>query len=192
MNPAPRPRLSPPHRRQFHDRNLLYLFSFDVEADMNREEIGFVPGGVRVIVFARTDLSRAYHVARDRTVAGLGFAAIDGTLEWGGDWVYWREDDLELSQVRASIRTTEGAEIHMTYEVVASLGNGGFRRIVSEKEKFGKPDAPLNWPIVTSPRFETTHPKYRWITNYQCIGFGLVQIIKSEIRRLTYDIYAMT
>jgi hypothetical protein len=181
-----------PHRRQFHDRNLLYLFSFDVETNMDREEIGFVPGGVQVTVFARQDLSRAYHVQRDRTVAGLGFEAIDGTITWGGDWVYWRQDDLELSQVRASITTTDGAVIHMTYEVVASLGPGGYRRIVSEKEKMGKSDDPLNWPIVTSPRFETTHPKYRWIMGYQCISYGLVQIIKSEIRRLTYDVYAMT
>ena len=180
------------HRRQFHDRNLLYLFSFDVEANMSREEIGFVPGGVRVVVFARPGLSRAYHVDRDRTVAGLGFEAIDGTLTWGGDWIYWRQDDLEQSQVRASIVTADGAQIHMFYQVVASLGHGGFRRIVSEKEKMGKPDSPINWPIVSSPRFETTHPKYRWMMDYQCIGYGLVQIIKSEIRRLTYDVYAMT
>src|SRR5262249_12361653 len=151
------------HRKQFHDRNLLYLFSFDVEANMSREELGFVPGGVRINVFARKDLSRAYHIARDRTISGLGFDAIDGTLSWGGDWIYWREDDLEISQVHASIHTSEGAEIHMFYDVIASLGPGGFRRIVSEKEKMGKPDTPLNWPIVSSPRFETTHPKYRWI-----------------------------
>lgn len=179
-------------RKQFYERNLLYLFSYDVEANMSRQEVGFVPGGVELVVFAREDLSRAYHVDRDRTVAGLGFEAIDGTLTWGGDWVYWREDDLELSNVRASILTTEGAVIHMFYEVVASLGAGGFRRIVSRKEKMGEPEAPINWPIVASPRFETTHPKYRWLMDYQCIGFGLVQIIKSEIRRLTYDVYAMT
>jgi hypothetical protein len=80
----------------------------------------------------------------------------------------------------------------MSYQVVAWLNPGGFRRLVSEKEKIGKANAPVNFPIISSPRFETTHPKYLWMAEYQCIGFGLVQIIKSEIRRLTYDVYAMT
>ena len=41
-------------------------------------------------------------------------------------------------------------------------------------------------------RFDTTDGRYQWINHYQCIGHGRVQVIKSEIRRLTYDIYAMT
>lgn len=180
------------HRRQFCDRALLYLFSFDVETSLDREEIGFVPGGVRVTVFARPNLSTVYHLYRARTIPGLGFDAITGTLTWGGDWLFWREDDIEFSDVRATINTHDNAQINMTYEIVADLGPGGFRRIVSEKEKIGKEKEPINWPIVTSPRFETTSPKYGWMTRYQCIGFGFVQVIRSEIRRLTYDIYAMT
>ena len=108
--------------------------------------------------------------------------------------VLWREDDLEQSQVRASLSLDDDAVIHMTYQVVTNLTPGGFRRIVSEKKgsKIGKEDAPVNWPVVTSPRFETSDPRYRWITEYQCIGYGLVQIIQSEVRRLTYDVYAMS
>jgi hypothetical protein len=185
MNPRP-------HRKQFVDKALLYLFSFDVESDMDRQEIGFVPGGVRLNVFARPGLTRVYHVYRARTEAGLGFDSINGELSWGADFVYWREDDLELSQVRAALHTDDGAWIHMAYEVVAYLSPGGFRRIVSGKGKIGKDTDPVNWPIISSPRFETTHPKYRWLMGYQCVSFGLVQIIRSEIRRLTYDVYAMT
>lgn len=183
-----------PHRRQFFDKALLYLFSLDVESDMDREEIGFVSGGVKLTIFARPDLSRVYHLARERTIPGLGFEALSGTLSWGGDWVLWREDDLEQSQVRASLTLDDDAVIHMTYQVVTNLTPGGFRRIVSEKKgsKIGKEDAPVNWPVVTSPRFETSDPRYRWITEYQCIGYGLVQIIQSEVRRLTYDVYAMS
>ena len=62
-----------PHRRQFLDKALLYLFSLDVESDMDREEIGFVSGGVKLTIFARPDLSRVYHLARERTIPGLGF-----------------------------------------------------------------------------------------------------------------------
>jgi hypothetical protein len=180
------------HRGQLHDRALLYLFSFDVETSLDREELGFVAGGVRATLFARPNLALVYHLYRARTIAGLGFEAISGTLTWGGDWLFWREDDIEFSQVRATITTKDDAQIHMSYEIVADLGPGGFRRIVSEKEKIGKEKAPVDWPIITSPRLETTDPRYRWMMEYQCIGFGYVEVIKSEIRRLTYDIYAMT
>src|SRR5690349_18703258 len=96
------------HRRQFVDKALLYLFSLDIESDMDREEIGFVAGGVKVTIFARPGLSRVYHVGRERTVPGLGFKALSGTLNWGGDWVFWREDDIEQSEVRASIVLDDG------------------------------------------------------------------------------------
>jgi len=179
-------------RSRYVDKSLLYIFSYDVEAELDRQEIGFVPGGVRANIFARPNLSRVYHVLRERTVPGLGFDAFSGSLEWGADWLLWREDDIEYTRVQATIVTDDQAMLHMTYLLVAYLGPGGYRRIVSEKGKIGKEDAPVRWPVVCSPRFETSHPKYRWLMDYQCIGFGQVQVIKSEVRRLTYDVYAMT
>jgi Protein of unknown function (DUF3237) len=179
-------------RHTFLDKALLYLFSYDVETEMDREEIGFVAGGVRVNLFARDNLSRVYHVMRERTVPGLGFQAINGTLSWGGDWLLWREDDVEFSEVKMTIKTDDGATIHCSYPVVAYLGVGGFRRIVSEREKIGKERAPVELPAVTTPRFETTSPNYRWINEVQCVGFGRVQVIRTEVRRLTYDVYALT
>jgi hypothetical protein len=186
-----RARIGQGHRRHFIDNQLLYLLSYDVEADMDRDDLGFVPGGVRVNIFARPNLSRVYHVLRERTVPGLGFEAISGTLQWGGDWLTWREDDIELSEVKATILTDDHATIHFHYHLSAYLGPGGFRRIVSEKGKIGKETAPVDWPVVVTPRFDTTHPKYRWMTEHQCVGFGRVQVIKSEVRRLTYDVYAL-
>ena len=182
------------HRRQLLDHATLYLFSFDVETSMDREELGFVPGGARVTLLARPNLARVYHLYRARTIAGLGFHAISGTLESGGDWLFWREDDLELSEIRATINTQDGATIHMTYGVVADLGAGGFRRLLaaSRKDSVGTEDVPIEWPVVTSPRFDTADGRYEWINHYQCVGHGLVQVIRSEIRRLTYDVYAMT
>jgi hypothetical protein len=182
------------HRRQLLDQAILYLFSFDVETSMDREELGFVPGGTRVTLFARPNLARAYHLYRARTIAGLGFDAISGTLTTGGDWLFWREDDLEKSEIRATIVTQDGATIHMTYHVVADLGPGGYRRLIAARgrDKLGTEDVPVDWPVVTSPRFDTADGRYEWINHYQCIGHGLVQVIGNEIRRLTYDIYAMT
>ena len=180
------------HRSQLLDNQLLYVLSYDVETDLDKRELGFVPGGVRIDIMARPQLSRVYHVLRERTVPGLGFEAISGTLHWGGDWLYWREDDIELSEVQATIETDDDAIIHFSYKLVAYLGPGGFRRIVSEKGKIGKESAPVEWPVIATPRFETTSPKYRWLMDYQCIAVGQVQVVRSEVRRLTYDVYALT
>ena len=183
------PRLLP-RRRTFLDKSLLYLFSYDVEADMDRNEIGLVPGGARTNIFARPDLSRVYHFMRERTVPGFGFRAITGSLSWGGDWAFWREDDVEFSQVRMTIHTDDGATIHSSYPVISYLGPGGFRRVMG-KGKFGTEEQPLDWPVITSPRFETTSSAYLWLMDLQCLGFGVARVIKSEIRRLTYDVYAL-
>ena len=182
------------HRRQLLNQATLYLFSYDVETSMDRELFGFVPGGTRVTLAARPNLARVYHLYRSRSIAGLGVNVIAGTLTTGQDSLFWREDDLEKSQVRATINTIDGATIHMVYEVVADLGPGGYRRLVGNKkaDRVGKADFPLDWPVVTSPRFDTADGRYQWINNYQCLGHGRVEVIQSEIRRLTYDVYAMT
>jgi len=189
------PKLSgfhPKRRTTFHDRSLLYLFSYDVEVETDPQTIGFFPGGVRFNMVARRNKSRAYNVMRDRTVAGFGVPAISGELDWGSDWIYWREDDVEFSQVRLTITTDEGAHIHGSYPVVAYLGLGGFRRLVSEKDKVGKEDSPVEGRFITTPRFETASPAYRWINDLQCVGFGRLQLIRSEFRRLSYDVYGLT
>jgi hypothetical protein len=179
-------------RRVFHDRTLLYLFSYDIEVDMDLHTLGFVPGGVRANVAARRNMSRVYHVMRDQTVIGIGSPAISGSLEWGGDWLYWREDDVEFSQVRLAIKTDDGDTIHGAYKVITYLGIGGFRRVVGEKEKIGSEDQPVEFRVMTTPRFETTSPTYRWLNDLQCVGFGRVQMIRSEFRRISYDVYGLT
>lgn len=179
-------------RTQYLDQALIYLFSYDVEVEMNRENLGFVPGGVRVNIAAKPNRSRVYHVLRDGTIGGLGFDAISGKLSWGGDRVFWRDDDIEFSSVNMTIHTEDGAEIDVEYENITPLGPGGFRRLVSGKDPFGSESRPVTWPIVTSPRFDTTSLKYLWLRDYQGMGFGRVQIIKSEPRRISYDVYVLT
>jgi hypothetical protein len=185
-------RLHPGKRSTLQDRTLLYLFSYDVEVETDPQTIGFFPGGVRFNMVARPNQSRAYNVMRDRTVAGIGVPAISGALEWGSDWIYWREDDVEFSQVRLSITTDEGERIQGYYPVIAYLGLGGFRRLVSEKDKVGREDSPVEGRFITTPRFETASPTYAWINDLQCVGFGRLQLVRSEFRRLSYDVYGLT
>jgi len=189
---APLANHHPRRRSTFHDRTLLYLFSYDVEVETDPQTIGFFPGGVRFNMLARRNLSRAYNVMRDRTIAGLGVPAISGQLDWGSDWIYWREDDVEFSQVRLTITTEDDQVIHGTYPVIAYLGLGNYRRLVSEKDKIGKEDSPVEGRFITTPRFESTSPRYRWINDLQCVSFGRLQLIRSEFRRLSYDVYGLT
>jgi uncharacterized protein DUF3237 len=182
----------PPRRSTFIDRTLLYLFSYDVEVERDPQTIGFFPGGVRFNMLARRNKSRAYNVMRDRTVAGTGVPAISGELDWGADWIFWREDDVEFSQVRMTITTDEGETIYSTYPVVAYLGLGNFRRLVSEKDKIGTEDEPVEGRFVTTPRFQTSSAAYLWINDLQCVGFGRLQLIRSEFRRISYDVYGLT
>jgi hypothetical protein len=181
-------------RRRLLDRSTLYLFSYDTELNEEREEIGYVPGGARLNLFARPESSAVYHVARAANVAGLGSPAISGMLESGGDVVFLRDDDVASSEIQVTIRTDDGAVIHMSYRVMGYLGPGGQGRILraEKRNRIGTEDAPFEAPIITSPRFQTASPRYAWLNRYQCIGFGRVRIINNKFRRLTADVYALT
>jgi len=185
----------PPRRRGFLDWSLLYLFSFDVELDLERQEtLGRFPDGARINLYSRQDLSRVYNVGRESTVPGDGRPAISGKIKWGGDQAVLREDDIGSCNIRVSIQTDDRAVIHMTYRLFGYLGPGGVERVLSGKggDRFGTEDHPFDVPIVTSPRFQTTDLKYAWINDLQGIGFGRLQVIRNRFRRNTQDIYALT
>lgn len=179
-------------RTSLHDKSLLYLLSFDAEVDLERDLVGFVPGGVRINIRSRPDRSRAYHVMRSRTLAGLGYSAITGTVRSGGDWVFWREDDVEYSEIRMSIETDDGATITCNYKVVADLIAGGYRKFIGPKGKLGTFKKPLDAALFMTPSLHSSNPKYAWINELFCVGYGVVRVIKSEFHRVSYDIYALT
>jgi hypothetical protein len=179
-------------KRPFHDKDLLYLFSYDLELATHPEDIGLVPGGARTNVYLVPEDSRVYHVLRERAIGGLGFPVITGTIVWGADWALLRDDDVAISDVRLLIRTDDGALIDSTYSGVCPLGIGGFRGIVNQDDKLGKPEAPFVATVVTTPRFLTSAPKYNWLNEQQCVGFGRLEVVKGVLRRVSYDIYAMT
>jgi hypothetical protein len=182
-------------RRELLDWSLLYLFSYDVELDLpSQESLGRFSGGTRLNCFARRDLSRVYNVGRDATIAGDGRPAITGRVEWGGDEVLLRDDDVASSDIRVAISTDDGATIHMAYRLIGYVGPGGVQRIVSGKghDSFGTEDHPYEAPIMTSPYFETTDPRYTWINELQGIGFARAQLVRSKFRRISCDVYALT
>src|SRR6185436_8772405 len=91
-------------RRELFDWSLLYLFSYDVELHLDgQEKLGRFSTGARINCFARRDLSRVYNVGREATVPGDGRPTITGKVEWGGDEVLLRDDDVASSDIRVTI-----------------------------------------------------------------------------------------
>jgi hypothetical protein len=177
------------HRRTFIPKDYIYVFSYDADLEMSREEVGFVPGGVRVNVFATPDETRVYHALGERTV--LENRALAGTIVWGGDWALIREDDIGHVNVKLTILTDEGDALDMRYRGIFPSGPRGFRKLVTEKPALGTEKTPFVGTVYTAPWFDTTSAKYRWLTETQCIGIGKITIVDSVIRRATFDVYAM-
>lgn len=176
-------------RRNFVPRNYIYIFSYDADLEMSRQEIGFVPGGVRVNIFAKPDETRVYHALGEATV--LENKSLKGTVVWGGDWALVREDDIGLLDVKLTIRTDDRETIDMTYRGLYPTGPRGFRQLVTEKPLVGTDKKPFKAPVYIAPTFDTASPRYRWLSERQCVGFGQATIVDSAIRAVTFDIYAM-
>jgi len=181
-------------RGYFFDKSLLYLFSYNTEIEHRVHRIGLVPAGVRFNVSGTPGESRVYHVMREKNQAGFGpgFKVVTGRIKVGSDCALYRSDDVVADEVRLTIETDDGALIASRYTGTAYLRMGGFDAYVAGIDKVGRQDRPAQVPIVITPRYETAHADYQWIMKYQCVGFGRGEVIKSEVRRMTYDIYAMT
>ena len=174
-------------RPYFMDKNLLYLFSFEANLDLDPQEIGFVPGGVRVNVRAKPG-TPVYHVMNEKSFRGE--ETIRGEIVDGGDRAFIREDDIAEIDVRLTIKTDDNQLIFASYSGRVWLGTRGFRRFVSKSPRLGSEQRPHLAPVSIAPVFETKSPKYSWITRYQCVGFGKLKIIDSKPDSGSFDILA--
>jgi hypothetical protein len=94
---------------------------------------------------------------------------INGTLEaLGADWLTLREDGTAQLDVRALIRTSDGAMIHTSYKGIMS------------------PDADGKPRIITAPLFETGDERYSWLNSIQAIAVGA-----PGKNGVTYDVYRL-
>lgn len=180
-------------RRHFLDKELLYLFSYNAEVDPNPDNIGIVSEGVRFEVSGVTGESRVYHVLRERGEGALppGAKVVTGRVRVGRDTALYRSDDVIVDEIRLTIETDDGAVIASRYRGGGYLFPGGYEAYTSAIDKVGTDKEPAQGPIVITPRYETSHPAYAYLMNYQCVGFGRIEVHRNFVRRVTYDIYAM-
>ncbi len=104
------------------------------------------------------------------------------------------------------LKTSDGAVIeshHRGSVSVGALGIGHFDFPDSDsksdsgtdrKRRRGEAERPMLTRIrfYISPRFDTAYSKYRWLTQRQCAGFGVVDILRGAPARATVDIYSCT
>ena len=55
----------------------------------------------------------------------------------------------------------------------------------------GTPEKPFLAKVYVTPTYETSHPRYQWLTRLQCVGYGEVKIVRGEAKEVTIDVYAM-
>jgi hypothetical protein len=182
-------------RNYFLDRDLRYVFSYTIDLSMNRQEIGPVPGGVRVNIF--TLGGELFQVLNERSPWAEN--NIRGTvLPGGGDWAFLGDDDVGRVDVRIAFRTEDNAYLESRYRGVFPLGPGGFREFLREFDSRGEPvkllgteKKPFFASVFIAPTFETSHPRYKWLTKLQCAGFGRVKIVHGSAREMSIDVYAL-
>jgi hypothetical protein len=91
-------------------------------------------------------------------------------LPGGGDWALFRTDGAMALDVRLTLRTDDGALVHMTYggrwvvppDLRAELADPATRALVD----------PDRYYFRTNPLFETGSQRYAWLNDVVCVGSG--------------------
>jgi hypothetical protein len=150
--------------------SLEYLASIRVPLKQP-ETIGETPEGIKV---------NWYWSPAEGEVVGPALTA--KVRHIGGDWMTIRRDGIGLMDVRATLETTDGALMYVSYHGYYELGPEGYHNFLARRW-------PMRAPTRTTPRFSTAHSKYLWLNRTQCLGIGEVTI--GEAVAYTYDLYAV-
>jgi hypothetical protein len=178
--------LSAGERRHYLGRKVEYLFSYDLHIKRDPEQLqtSRTIGGVSIHVVGNGQKSPVYHVLGDDMV--LGNDGIAGEVDRLDQRLVVREQsNLGVLESKLTIVTTDGALIWSQHQGVVRLGPRGLPRLLGGSTKFQA-------KAFITPRFETAYPKYRWLAERQCIGYGLLNIENGALSSGTFDIYSAT
>lgn len=131
---------------------------FDIVVNLNpRLDFGAGPLGQRVLFGSAGGVFEGPKLRGD-------------VLAGGGDWALFRPDGAMSLDVRLTLRTDDGALVHMTY---------GGRWIMPQELKAHVADPvkraalnPGSYYFRTNPLFETGSERYAWLNDIVCIGKG--------------------
>ena len=141
--------------RDFAEPRLEHLY--DMHVDLEAPQIvGQTPLGMRQIFIVKGGSFEGPKMRGD-------------LLPGGGDWAIMRTDGAVQLDVRATIRTDDGAHIYATYGGIIAAEPAVFARLL------GGEDVPLSdYYCYTNPTFQTGAEKYAWLNQTMAIGRGRV------------------
>jgi len=103
---------------------------------------------------------------------------------FGADWGLVRADNNFELDVRILLETHDGAFIHTSYRGIVAMTK-------EQAAQFLAGELPKGLDLFTTPRFESGHEKYQWLTQVQVVGRGSVEP-EGERVRVSYSWYILT
>lgn len=88
-------------------------------------------------------------------------------LPGGGDWFLLRPDSVGELDVRATLKTDDGALIYTSYRGIFSASQEAWEKIYK-----GEPVDRDQYYFYTAPFFQTSAPDYLWLNRLLAVGVG--------------------
>ncbi len=130
---------------------LLYEMKVDLEPP---QIIGQTPQGNRQILYVRSGTFEGPRMRGE-------------LLPGGGDWFLLRPDNVGELDVRATLKTHDGALIYTTYRGILSASQEDWAKIYK-----GEPPDRDQYYFYTAPIFQTSAPDYLWLNRILAVGIG--------------------
>jgi Protein of unknown function (DUF3237) len=130
--------------------------------------VGQTPSGARLIFYVKGG-------------SFIGPKLKGEVLPGGGDWALYRPDGVILLDVRATLRTDDSALIYISYRGIFDVAPDILQRIQK-----GEDVDPSEYYFRTTPVFETSAERYRWLNRIVSVGVG-----RRTPTGVNYTIYAV-
>ncbi len=150
------------------DTHPLLEHLLDIRIEFDPVQIFSTPVGTRFTYVVRRGRCEGPRIAGD-------------ILPGGGDWILFGTDRVARLDVRGTLRTDDGALIHIT-----NTGRVQMSREIADRFAAGELIRHDEMMARSSPLFDTDDPRYRWINAIHTVAINEVSL--SEVR---YRVFAV-
>lgn len=175
-------------RTHFFPRAISYLFSMDMSLPRPKPPMSAYGSATHQL---DEHTGPVYHaLGESRT---LGEPAVCGHLQIVQQKLeYPPRYDFAQLWGRLVIETDEQETLDASYEGVVQAGDDW--HLIEELAK-SRTEGKVTANAYIATRFDTTSTRHHWLTAYQCIGYGLVELTGGAtgvaVEFATFDVYAM-
>jgi len=103
----------------------------------------------------------------------------------GGDWLRILPSGVSLLDVRATLKTNDGALIYLSYNGIVQHSKESFDKLV--KGEVIRPSDGIYF--VTAPTLQTSSEKYAWLNGVQTVSKFVEVRISQERSYVRYDVF---